>query len=69
MACQTSAGSSTGHVQMNFLSTEKVHGTMHVEAVTSRQAQPIIMDMIIDSTYAGADCKGISPDTPKVIMK
>jgi hypothetical protein len=62
-------GSGKGHMQMSFVSTEKVHGTMHMEMVSQRQPQPIVMDMTIDSTYEGSDCKGISPDTPKMIMK
>lgn len=72
MACASpSGGGSTakGHMQMTFVSSEKVHGTMHMEAVSARQPQPIVVDMTIDSAYQGADCKGISPDTPKVIMK
>jgi hypothetical protein len=56
-------------MQVNFISSEKVHGTMHMEMVTQRQPQPIVMDMTFDSTYQGADCKGVSPDTPKVMMK
>jgi hypothetical protein len=63
------SNSAKGHVQMTFVSTEKVHGTMHMEAVSTRQPQPIVVDMTIDSAYQGADCKGVSPDTPKVILK
>ncbi len=62
-------GTGKGHLQVDFISTEKVHGTMHMEMTTQRQTQPIVMDITYDSTYQGADCKGISPDTPKVIMK
>ena len=62
-------GSGKGHMQVNFLSSEKVHGTMHMEMITQRQPQPIVMDMTFDSTYQGADCKGVSPDSPKVIIK
>lgn len=64
-------GSATahGHMQMNFVSPEKVHGTVHTEVVRAENPQPIVMDMTVDSTWQGADCKGISPDTPKVIMK
>jgi hypothetical protein len=62
-------GTGKGHLQVDFISTEKVHGTMHMEMVTQRQPQPIVVDMTFDSTYQGADCKGVSPDTPKVIMK
>ncbi|MBS1799938.1 MAG: DUF3617 domain-containing protein [Acidobacteria bacterium] len=72
MVCGSADGtgnSAKGHMQMSFLSTEKVHGTMHMEAVSARQPQPIVVDMTIDSVYQGADCGGVSPDTPKVIMK
>jgi hypothetical protein len=62
-------GGGKGHMEVNFISSEKVHGTMHLEMVTQRQTQPIVIDMTFDSTYQGADCKGVSPDTPKVIMK
>ncbi len=64
-----SGGGGKGHVEMNFLSSEKVHGTMHMEITPSRQPQPIVMDTTYDSTYQGADCKGVSPDTPKIMMK
>jgi len=69
MVCTSGGGSGKGHMQVNFISSEKVHGTMHMEMVTERQPQPIVVDMTFDSTYQGADCKGVSPDTPKVIMK
>jgi hypothetical protein len=66
--CTTARGGSTkGHMQMNFLSSEKVHGTVHMEVTSAQRPQPILMDMTIDSTYEGPDCKGISPDEPKVI--
>ncbi|HEU4636565.1 MAG TPA: DUF3617 domain-containing protein [Edaphobacter sp.] len=58
---------SKGHIQMNFVSSEKVQGTMHVETTSARRPQPMLIDMTIDSTYEGADCKGISPDSPKVV--
>jgi Protein of unknown function (DUF3617) len=62
-------GTGKGHVQATFISSEKVHGTMHMEMTTPRQTQPIVMDMTFDSTYQGADCKGISPDSPKMVIK
>jgi hypothetical protein len=70
IACQTTGGGSAmGRVQANFLSSEKVRSTGHMEITTPRQPQAIIMDTTFDSTYLGSDCKGISPDTPKVILK
>jgi hypothetical protein len=67
MECTTARGTTKGHMQMNFVSPEKVHGTVHMEVTSARRPQPVLMDMTIDSTYEGADCKGISPDEPKVI--
>jgi hypothetical protein len=70
IACQTGGGGSAmGRVQVNFPTSEKIHGTGHMEITTSRQPQPIVMDTTLDSTYQGSDCKGVSPDTPKVILK
>ncbi len=40
---------------------------VHMEITTERQSQPIVMDMTFDSVYQGADCKGISPDSPKIV--
>ena len=65
--CKTERGTSTGHTQVNFISPEKAHGTTHMEIVTGRSPQPIVMDITMDSVYQGADCKGISPDSAKVI--
>jgi Protein of unknown function (DUF3617) len=67
IACKSEDGASTGHTQITFISPEKVHGTTHMEIVTSRNPQPIVMDITMDSVYQGADCKGISPDGTKVI--
>jgi hypothetical protein len=70
LVCDTSRGGiGKGHLQVDFISTEKVHGTMHMEMVMQQQPQPIVVDMTFDSTYQGSDCKGVSPDSPKVIMK
>jgi hypothetical protein len=70
ISCGSSTGSSAkGHLDMIFISSEKIHGTLHIEAISPRQPQPIILNTTIDSTYQGADCKGVSPDTPKIIMK
>lgn len=65
--CKSERGSSTGHMQFTFISAEKTHGTIHVETVTERQPQPIVMDFTLDSVYQGADCKGISPDSAKIV--
>ena len=39
-----------------------------MEVTTARQSQPIVMDMTFESVYQGEDCKGISPDSPKIIQ-
>ena len=65
--CKSDRGTSTGHTEVNFISPEKAHGTTHMEIVTGRSPQPIVMNMTMDSVYQGADCKGISPDSAKTI--
>ena len=67
--CKSESGSSTGHTQITFISSEKAHGTTHMEVVSARSPQPIVMDITIDSVYQGADCKGISPDGAKVMCR
>jgi hypothetical protein len=67
IACKSDRGASNGHMQLSFVSAEKVHGTMHMQLASGRSPQPIVMDLIIDSVYQGPDCKGISPDDAKVI--
>jgi hypothetical protein len=67
MACTTSGGASKGHMEATFASQEKVNGKVHFEIVSARQPQPIVMDMTFEGVYQGADCKGISPDSPKVV--
>jgi Protein of unknown function (DUF3617) len=67
IACKTERGASTGHMQISFVSAEKVHGTTHLQMASGRSPQPIVMDFIIDSVFQGADCKGISPDDARVV--
>ena len=69
IACKSADGryNSTGHIEANFPSTEKMHGKAHMETIMQSQPQPIVADMSFDSVYQGADCQGISPDSPKVI--
>jgi hypothetical protein len=66
-ACTMGEGSSKGHVDATFASQEKMNGKMHMEITTARQPQPIVMNGTFESVYQGADCKGISPDSPKVV--
>lgn len=70
MACKSADGqySTTGHIDARFTSSEKMTGKVHVETVRQSQPQPIVMDMSFESAYQGADCKGISPDSPKIIQ-
>jgi hypothetical protein len=67
IACTTADGSSKGHMQATFAGQEKMNGKMHIEITTARQPQPIVMDGTFQSVYQGADCKGISPDSPEVL--
>jgi len=67
MTCTTPQGSSKGHLDATFTNQEKMNGKMHMEITTERQPQPIVMDVTFESVYQGADCKGISPDSPKII--
>ena len=68
MVCTTPGGASKGHLEASFASLEKMNGKMHMEVTTARQSQPIVMDMTFESVYQGEDCKGISPDSPKIIQ-
>ena len=69
MACKSSDGkhNSTGHMEVNFVSAEKMQGKVHAEAISESQPKPIVMDMNFESAYQGNDCKDISPDNPKVV--
>jgi Protein of unknown function (DUF3617) len=69
IACKSEDGSrsSTGHLDVTFVSEEKSTGKVHLEVMSSRQPQPITMNMTFESVYQGSDCKGISPDSPKVV--
>jgi hypothetical protein len=69
LACKSPDGSysSSGHIDVSFVSEEKLHGKVHVEMIMESQPQPIVSDMSFDSAYQGADCHGISPDSAKII--
>jgi len=67
MTCTMPEGTSKGHMEMTFPTMEKMNGKVHMEVTTSRQPQPIIVNATFDSVYQGADCKGISPDSAKVV--
>lgn len=69
LACKSPDGryGSSGHIDVSFVSEEKIHGKTHVEAIMESQPQPIVINMSFDSTYQGADCQGVSPDSAKVI--
>jgi Protein of unknown function (DUF3617) len=70
MACKSADGStsSRGHIEVSFTTSEKMTGKVHAEAMRQSQPQPIVMDMKFESAYHGADCQGISPDSPKIIQ-
>jgi hypothetical protein len=69
MACSSGNGAhtSTGHMAMTFDSTEKMHGKFHMEVNSQSQPHPILIDNSFTGLYQGADCQGVSPDTPKVL--
>jgi hypothetical protein len=69
LACKSADGrtTSTGHVEVSFVSDEKMTGKAHVETVSTSMPKPMVMDMTFDSVYQGSDCKGISPDSPKIV--
>jgi hypothetical protein len=67
MACTTTDGSSKGHMEATFANQEKMNGKVHMEITTARQPQPIVVDSTFESVYQGADCKGVSPDSPKIV--
>jgi Protein of unknown function (DUF3617) len=67
MACTSAGGASKGHMEATFVSQEKINGKVHMEITSARQPQPIVMDVTFEGLYQGADCKGISPDSPKII--
>jgi hypothetical protein len=67
MVCTLAEGSSKGHMEATFVSQEKINGKVHMEITSARQTQPIVMDVTFAGVYQGADCKGISPDSPKIV--
>ncbi len=67
LACTSAEGSSKGHLDATFANQEKMSGKVHMEITTARQPQPIVMDVTFEGVYQGADCKGISPDSPKIV--
>jgi hypothetical protein len=58
---------STGHIEMTFDSPEKMHGKARIETIAPSQPNPIVINMTFDDVYQGADCQGISPDSPKLL--
>lgn len=67
MACTSGDGHSTTHLDVSFVSSEKIHGKAHGEMTSSQQPQPIVFDTAFDSVYKGADCRGVSPDSARII--
>ena len=69
IACKSADGrnSSTGHFEVIFVSQEKATGKAHVETTMASQPKPIDMNITFESVFQGSDCKGISPDSPKVM--
>ena len=69
MTCESGGGArtSTGRMAMTFDSTEKMHGKFHMEVNSQSQPHPILIDNSFTGEYQGSDCKGISPDEPKLL--
>jgi Protein of unknown function (DUF3617) len=67
MECSSAEGTSKGHMEATFAGQEKMNGKVHMVVTTTRQQEPITMDVTFESVYQGADCKGISPDSPKIV--
>jgi acyl-coenzyme A synthetase/AMP-(fatty) acid ligase len=69
IACKSMDGSrtSTGHLDVAFVSSDKMTGKVRMETIVASQPKPINMDMSFDSAYQGSDCKGVSPDSAKVV--
>jgi hypothetical protein len=67
LSCTTAEGTTRGHVEAAFSGQEKMNGKVHMEITTSRQPEPIVMDTTFEGEYQGADCKGVSPDSPKIV--
>ena len=58
-----SSGKSTGHLEMDFLSKETSHGTMHMQ-IDSGAGKPIVIDSVSDGKFVSADCGRVTPDKP-----
>ena len=68
ITCSSSNGrNSTGHMQMTFDSDTRMHGTFHMNVASEHQPRPVTIDTTYQGEYQGADCQGVSPDSPKVI--
>ncbi|MCL2660238.1 MAG: DUF3617 domain-containing protein [Acidobacteriaceae bacterium] len=67
VVCHSGKGTSTGHMQLTFVSMERTQGTMHMEMTDGKNPQPTIMDMTFDSVFRGDDCKGLAPGAAKLV--
>lgn len=67
VACRSSDSNSTGHFDVSFVSPEKMRGKAHGQVVSQMHPEPMVFDTKFESTYLGADCKGVSPDSAKII--
>ena len=65
--CHSNESSSTGHIEMIFDSSEKTHGTMHMQVTSRQMPQPMTVDGTFQGEYQSSDCKGISPDSPQIV--
>jgi hypothetical protein len=58
-------GKMTGHVEMQFDGTEKVHGKVHMTMDAGGHA--MMMDTDMTMHYLSADCGSVKPDSPQII--
>jgi hypothetical protein len=64
VSCTSPTAKTTGHVEMNFESDEKGHGTVHMvrTALQGPQAmKPMTIDAKFDMHYVASDCGDIKP--------
>jgi hypothetical protein len=61
-----SSGKASGHGEMQFGNGTTGHGTMHM--VVNTGDKTMTMDTSWESTYVGADCGSVTPESPQIIQ-
>lgn len=67
LACNSTHSTSTGHMQMTYDSSEKMHGSFHMQVTAASRPQPMTVDSTYQGAYQGSDCQGVSPDSPRIL--